>query len=164
MRAQRGIWVVAATASAALVAVVLAAPVQADISGPCAATIDKENVATRSTGARAEPIPVDRHSHVPVAMSSSHRITHLTVELEWGGITWSVHDEPTRGTSWEREVNVDKYAKYGVGLYKVSGTSSAGSFSCTGAALVDVQGGNPLGTLAGGAGLGLTVLGSVGVA
>jgi hypothetical protein len=45
----------------------------------------------------------------------------------------------------------------------VSGTSGAGGFSCTGAALVNVDG-NPLGTVAGGAGLALAAVGGIGVA
>lgn len=163
MRTQRKVLVVAAVAAAALVAVLFAAPAQAEISGPCSATINGESVADHSTGATGDPIKVKRHSQVPVSMSSAKEISHLRVQIQFAGFGWTVHDEPTTGTSWSKDVNVDKYAKYGVGLYKVSGSSSGSGLSCSGAALVKVEG-NPLATVAGGVALGLTVVGALGLA
>lgn len=160
MRTQRA-WVVA-TVTAALAAAVVA-PAQAEINGPCTATINGESVGGHSTGATGDPIKVKRHSQVPVSMSSAKQISHLKVQIQFAGFGWTVHSEPTTGTSWSKNVNVDTYAKYGVGLYRVSGSSSGPGLSCSGAALVKVDG-NPLTTVAGGVGLGLTVIGAIGLA
>jgi hypothetical protein len=151
-----------AVAAVALVSVIAVLPARAGISGPCAATIAGESVADRSTSATGSPIVVDRHSQVPVAMSAKAPISHLKVLLSFGGFSWAVHDQPTTGTSWAKSVDVDKYAKYGVGLYRVSGASTGSGLNCTGAALVKVKG-NPLTTVAGGVGLGLLVLSGVGL-
>ncbi len=62
---------------------------------------------------------------------------------------------------------MDDYAIYGLGLYKIVGTSIGQGFECEGAALIDVQGKDhelePLATVAGVAGLGLSLLGALGV-
>jgi hypothetical protein len=134
----------------------------AEIEGPCQATVAGQNVATRDTSATGEPIKVREEARVPVTMTSQRPITSLKVELEFAGIGWTVHDEPTEGTSWARTVDVGDYSKYGVGLYKVVGTSGGQGFSCTGAALVEVDG-SPLTTIAGLVGLGLAVVGGLGV-
>ncbi len=159
MSSRRGIGAVAA---GALAAIVLVVPVRAGISGPCSATINGESVADRSTGASGSPIVVERHSQVPVTMSAGTAISQLKVKIEFAGSAWTVHDEPTTGTSWSKNVNVDKYAKYGVGLYKVSGSSSGAGIACTGAALVRVKG-NPIATVAGGAGLGVAIVSALGL-
>ena len=134
----------------------------AEIEGPCQATIAGQNVATSDTSARGEPIKVREEARIPVTMSSQRPITSLEVEIEFAGLGWTVHDEPTEGTSWARTVDVGDYSKYGVGLYKVSATSSGQGFSCTGAALVEVDG-SPLSTVAGLVGIGLAVVGGLGV-
>lgn len=149
-------------ALAAAVALTVSPSALAEIEGPCQASIAGENVAPLDTGARSEPIVVQEKARVPVTMSSARPITHLTVEIEFGGIGWTVHDEPTEGTSWAKVVNVSDYSKYGVGLYKVVGTSTGQGFSCTGAALVEVEG-SPLSTPAGIAALALTIVGAIGV-
>lgn len=135
----------------------------ATIEGPCRASIAGVNVADRGTSATSDAIPVKEDARVRVTMSAAKPIDYLKVELEFAGIRWTVHDEPTSGTSWSKVVNVADYADYGVGLYKVVGSSSGSGLSCSGAALVDVQG-NPLSTIAGLVGLGLAILGGLGVA
>jgi hypothetical protein len=134
----------------------------AEIEGPCQGTVAGQNVATHDTSATGEPIKVREKARIPVTMSSARPITSLTVELEFGGLGWTVHDEPTEGTSWARTVDVGDYSKYGVGLYKVVATSSGQGFSCTGATLVEVDG-SPLSTVAGLVGIGLAVVGGLGV-
>ena len=154
-----------ALAVVALAAVAALASPQAalgEIEGPCQATVAGQNVATRDTSARGEPIKVREKARVPVTMSSQQPITNLTVEIEFAGLSWEVHDAPTEGTSWARTVDVGDYSKYGVGLYKVVGTSSGQDFSCTGSALIEVDG-SPLTTVAGLVGLGLAVVGGLGV-
>jgi hypothetical protein len=96
-------------------------------------------------------------------MQSAEGITRLRVQIEFAGFRRTVRDEPTSGTSWENSVPVDKYAKYGVGLYKVIGLSEGPAGTCSGSALVRVVG-NPLTTVAGAAAAGITALGGLGLA
>jgi hypothetical protein len=159
MSSRRGFQAVVA---AALVSVVVVPAARAGITGPCSATINSESVADRSTGATASAIVVEQHSQVPVTMSASKEISHLKVQIAFAGFKWTVHDEPTTGRSWSKNVDVDSYATYGVGLYKVSGTSSGAGLSCSGAALVRVKG-NPIATVAGGVGLGVAILSALGL-
>jgi hypothetical protein len=58
---------------------------------------------------------------------------------------------------------VATYAKYGVGVYKVIGTSSGARVNCTGEALVKVNG-NPLTTAVGAGAAAVTIAGVAGVA
>jgi hypothetical protein len=143
------------------VAAIVVPSAAADISGPCSATIAGQNVKGRGTGAFSDAITVHKDSSVPVTMSSAKRISHLKIQIEFAGIRWTVRNKPSHGTSWSSSVDVNKYAKYGVGLYKVIGSSS-GSVSCSGAALVRVKG-NPLTTVAGIVGLVAAVLGLGGI-
>lgn len=152
----------AVTAGALAIAAVAIPSAFADIDGPCQATIAGENVKGRGTGALSDAIVVEKDATVPVSMSAGSEISYLKVQIEFAGISWTVHDEPSTGSSWAKEVNVDDYAKYGVGLYKVVGSSSGG-VSCSGAALVKVKG-NPLTTVAGIAGLVVALGGIAGVA
>ena len=157
-------WLPALALAALAAAAGLVAPhaALAEIDGPCQATVAGQNVATRDTSATGDPIEVREKARVPVTMSATRGITALEVELEFGGLSWTVHDEPTEGESWARTVDVGDYSEYGVGLYKIVGTSSGQGFSCTGAALVEVEG-DPLRTVAGLVGIGLAVVGGLGV-
>ena len=161
MQRRIAVWVLVVALAAA--AGLTAAPsALATIEGPCQASIAGENVAALETGARSEPIKVGENARVPVTMTSARPITHLTVELEFAGMGIPVHDEPTEGTSWAKVVNVSDYSDYGVGVYKVVGTSTGQGFSCTGAALIEVEG-EPLKTPAGIGGLAAGVVGAIGV-
>jgi hypothetical protein len=145
-------------------ALALAAPSVAatTIDGPCQASIAGVNVADKGTDPTSDAIPVDEDATIRVSMSAAKPIEHLTVSLEFAGRSWTVHDRPTAGTSWTSMIDVSDYADYGVGLYKVVGSSSGSGLECSGAALVDVQG-DPLTTIAGLAGLGMAILGGLGV-
>jgi hypothetical protein len=156
---QRRLTVPVLAAAAALAA---APNALAEIDGPCRASIAGQNVATQETGAMSEAIKVADDARIPVTMSSTKPITSLKVEIEFGGFGWTVHDDGTEGTSWAKTVDVEDYADYGVGLYKVVGTSSGQGFSCTGAALVEVEG-SPLSTIAGLAGIVMAIVGGLGV-
>lgn len=143
----------------------LAAPsvAAATIDGPCTASIAGVDVKNQGTDPTSDAIPVDEDATIRVSMSAAKPIEQLTVSLEFAGRSWTVHDRPTTGTSWTSMIDVSDYADYGVGLYKVVGSSSGSGLECSGAALVDVQG-NPLTTIAGLAGLGMTILGGLGLA
>jgi hypothetical protein len=157
----------ALTAGSALLAAigataVLATGAQAGITGPCTATIAGLSVKDRSSTSKADAIRLKRHTQVAVAMASSKPISHLAIRIAFAGFHWTVKNEPTPGSSWARTLKVDDYAKWGVGLYQVTGVSSGPAVSCTGSVLVRIEG-NPLGTPAGGIGLGLTILGGLGL-
>lgn len=143
----------------------LAAPsvAAATIDGPCQASIAGVNVKDQGTDATSDAIPVEEGSTIRVSMSAAKPIEQLTVELEFAGFRWTVHDRPTTGTSWTSMIDVSDYATYGVGLYKVVGSSTGSGLSCSGAALVDVQG-SPLATVAGLVGLGMAIVGGLGLA
>jgi len=146
------------------IAAIVVPSAAADINGPCNATIDGQNVKGRGTGAFSSPITVENDAVVPVTMSAGSEISHLKIQIEFAGTRWTVRDKPSHGNSWSSDVNVKDYAKYGVGLYKVIGSSSGG-VSCSGSALVKVKG-NPLTTVAGIVGLVavLAGLGGIGAA
>jgi hypothetical protein len=141
----------------------LALLASADINGNCSATINGVDVKGLSSSDAGDAIEVKEHTAVPVTMQSAEGITHLRVQIEFAGFRWTVRDEPTSGISWENTVPVDKYAKWGVGLYKVIGLSEGPAGSCSGSALVRVVG-NPLTTVAGAAAAGITALGGLGLA
>jgi hypothetical protein len=145
------------------IAAIIAPSAAADISGPCTAQIAGQNVKGRSTGAFSTPITVEKNAVVPVAMQSNNRISHLKIQIEFAGMRWTVSDKNVKNTtSWADSVKVKKYAKYGVGLYKVIGSSSGGA-TCSGTALVKVKG-NPLSTVAGIVGLVAALAGLAGLA
>jgi len=149
-----------------LLALVAVPETSATITGPCSASIAGQDVAGRDTGALSDAIPVSKERPVSVTMRSDQPITHLKVEIEYAGLRWAVQDRPSSGNSWASEVRVDDYAIYGLGLYKIVGTSTGAGFSCEGAALVTVEGDNaldPLKTIAGVAGLGIALLGAFGI-
>jgi hypothetical protein len=129
----------------------------AELSGPCNATINGQNVKGRPTEALSNAIVVANDAVVPVTMSAGSQISHLKIQIEFAGMRWTVRDKASHGKSWASNVDVGKYAKYGVGLYKVIGSSSGGA-SCSGTALVKVKG-NPLTTVAGIVGLIATLMG-----
>ncbi|MGZ4462425.1 MAG: hypothetical protein ACXVZP_06260 [Gaiellaceae bacterium] len=158
----RTVGIAAALAVSGLVAALAAGPAAASISGPCTASIAGEDVTNRSTGPTSDPIVVKKDASVPVSMSAKAPITHMKIQIGFGGIMWTVRDKASHGTSWSHSVAVHKYAKYGVGLYKVTGSSSGG-VSCSGTALVRVEG-SPLSSVAGIVALIATIIGGGGIA
>jgi hypothetical protein len=144
------------------VAAIVVPSAAAEISGPCNATINGQDVKAQGVGALDDAITVENDAVVPVAMNASSEISHLKIQIEFAGISWTVRDKESHGTSWSNDVKVKNYAKYGVGLYKVVGSSSGG-VSCSGSALVKVKG-NPLSTVAGIVGLVAALGGIAGVA
>jgi hypothetical protein len=155
-----------AAAFVALVALVAAPEAAATIEGPCTAEIAGQDIAGRDVGATSDAIVVSRDRPVSVTMSSEQPIQRLKVEIEFSGIRWTVHDRPSTGTSWASEVPVDDYATYGLGLYKVVGSSVGQGFTCSGAALIEVVGDHPLdplSTFAGIGGLALALIGALGI-
>jgi hypothetical protein len=150
---------------AVVATLVCASQAAATVGGPCTAEINGEDIGPRGVGATSDPIVVSSDRPVSITMTSEQELERLKVELEFAGIGWTVHDQPSNGTSWRSEVPVDDYADYGVGLYKVVGWSEGAGFTCEGAALIEVAGDNeldPLKTPVGLAGLALALIGALG--
>lgn len=163
----RRVRLVTALVALATLAVLTAAPeATARIDGPCTAQIQGQDISERDVGPLADPIEVDDDAPVSIVMGSEEEIQRLKVEIEFAGLRWTVHDRPSTGTSWASEVPVHDYAIYGIGLYKVVGTSYGQGFECSGEALIDVVGEEPLDplvTVAGLAGLTLSLIGTFGI-
>ena len=138
-------------------------PAAAEIDGPCTASIAGTNVKDLGATSASDAIKVKEDAQIPVTMSSSQEIDHLTVTVSLAGLSYDAKDGPANGTSWTRTVDVEDYAKWGVGLYQVTGSSSGpGLCLLRASALVQVEG-NPLSKPAGWAAVGLTVLGALGL-
>lgn len=140
----------------------LAPEALATIERPCEATIAGEDVVALDTFSQSDAISVPQTGAVPVTMTAERPIGRLKVEMEFAGIRYSIHEEPTTGTTWTSVVPVDDYATYGIGLYKIVGTSTGQGFTCEATALVDVQG-NPLESAAGAIGIAMVIVGGLGV-
>ncbi len=89
----------------------LALLASADVNGNCSATINGVDVRGLSANNAGDAIEVKEHTAVPVTMQSAAGITHLRIQIEFAGFSWTVRDEPTSGTSWQNTVPVDDYAK-----------------------------------------------------
>jgi hypothetical protein len=155
-----------AIAFALALSLIVAPTATARIEGPCTARIHGEDVSSSETDALSDAIPVDGDNLVSVTMAAQRPIQRLKVEIEFSGLRWTVHDRPNSGNSWASEVPVDDYAVYGIGLYKIVGSSFGQGFTCEAAALVDVQGDetlDPLVTVAGLVGFGLALMGALGM-
>jgi hypothetical protein len=151
---------------AVIVMLLLASQAAATVGGPCITEINGEDIGAREVGATSDPIVVSKDRPVSVTMTSEQELERLKVELEFSGLRWTVHDRPATGTSWRSEVPVDDYADFGLGLYKVVGSSEGADFTCEGAALIEVAGDNeldPLKTPIALAGIALALIGSLGV-
>lgn len=152
----------AATLLAALALfALLTVPAGAEVTGDCSATFAGVDVADRSSTDPADAIPVQQGSSVPAAGQSPAPVNRVRVQLEFAGFRWTVADSAVSGTTWQETVDVDRYARYGVGLYKVLAVSE-GAGTCTAAALVRVEG-DPLRTAAGLGGAGLAAAGLAGL-
>lgn len=150
---------------AALVAgLALAAPpapsVHAEIEGDCNAAIGGTSLRDTDSGDPDTAIDVEEGESVTVSMASSAGFASHKVLLEFAGIRIATDEDTDDGDlEWTETVNVDDYATYGVGLYKVIGEATlVDGSTCTGAALVNVKG-SPLGAVAGIAALVAMVLG-----
>jgi hypothetical protein len=134
----------------------------ATIEGPCQATIAEQDVIARDTYARSDAISVPKTGAVAVTMTAERPIDRMQLGIEFAGIRYTAHDEPTTVASSTGVVPVDEYATYGVGLYKIVATATGEGFTCEAVALVDVQG-NPLETALGAIGVGMVIVGALGV-
>lgn len=135
----------------------------AEVTGPCVASIAGVDVAGVDSGNRDHDIHVSQDQSVAIGAVSPVGFASHKIMLEFAGQRWTVSDEDDGGSnSWSGTVNVDDYATWGVGLYKVIGVSTlVDGSTCEGAATVDVDG-NPLTTVAGAGAAAVLAVGTVG--
>jgi hypothetical protein len=135
----------------------------AGVSGPCSATFAGVNVAKLGAGATSKPIQVKHDAVVPIKLQAPRRLTRVKIVLSFVGFSWTVKDKPATTPLYQDSLSVKAYAKYGVGLYKVTGQGNGAGFACSGSALVRVAG-SPIGSIAGIAALVAAILGGGGLA
>jgi hypothetical protein len=170
-RANSAVWarilllIVGAATAAAGWGLTSAHVAHAEINRPdaCGATLDGVDVAPLDSSDRGDDIKVHQHDIVPVTMTSPIGFESHKIQLEFAGRRWTVSSKTDDGsTTFSDSVNIDDYATYGVGLYKVVGVATlTDGTKCGGAATVDVSG-NPLATVAGAVAAGVVVAGTAG--
>lgn len=141
------------------------------IEGGCVATINGRDPATMTV---SDPVVVHKGEKVAIsgtvppsvapAGDQIKSVTKITVSIVGGVATVSSEEHPGTGPEWGTSVNVDDYLKWGVGLYKVEGSSSGepGGWSCSGDGYIELRDGSPLGKPIGMAAAGMTALGVIG--
>jgi hypothetical protein len=91
--------------------------------------------------------------------------TIINVSIVEGVFGVDSSDHPGHGPFWGGLQNVDNYLKYGVGLYKVTGTADGRpNWHCDGSGYIQLKDGNPLTKPIGAVAAGLAVLGAAGAA
>jgi putative component of membrane protein insertase Oxa1/YidC/SpoIIIJ protein YidD len=142
------------------------------VEGGCVATINGADPASLT---ESNPLVVHKgqsvtlSGQVPAAIRNLPKSqltsrTAIKVHIVEGGFS-NTTVRNGQGPQWGGSVNVDKYLKYGVGLYKVDGSAvGTPNWACTGTAYVRLEDGNPLGKPVGAVAAGLVVLGAAGAA
>ena len=154
-------------AAAGAVAVVVAAtagpgPADAQVTGGCTATVNGQDVGAARSASSA--IEVDVDDTVQVVGTAPGPIDGYQVDLTFGPASFTAADGTVddEDTTYTEVVEISDYATYGVGLYRVEGTTTG--TPCSTWAYVKVTGRNPLTTVAGIVGAVLTVGGVAGMA
>ncbi len=131
-------------------------PAGAQVTGPCTATIDGQDVSTATSPRTAIEVKADAVATVTGIDNTTAPFTKIKLRfppLPAITVYDKTYDNP--GPDWGGTVKVNDYATFGVGLYHVSGNTD----DCTGTAWIKVTGRSPFTTVAGGVGLGLGALG-----
>lgn len=132
----------------------------AQITGPCTATL--AGVSANDARSPDTAVYVDYNNRVEVVGTMPSGPVTYHVGLEFADFTWTVKDGTSDGASWSNTIDVADYATYGVGLYKVSASSTnAAGEQCTAVGYVEVGGKSPLTTVAGLAGVGAVGVGAL---
>jgi hypothetical protein len=134
------------------------APAGAQISGGCTATIAGQDLAAASSPSRA--IEVGHEEVVEVRGIDPAGAAYTRISLRFPPLpAFEVYQEDhvPPGPDWGGEVAIADYARWGVGLYQIEGSTD----HCTGTAWIKVTGRSPFTTVAGVAG---TLVGLAGLA
>lgn len=150
-------------ATTALLLGAFAAPAGAAVSGGCVVTVNGENVDRAHSPDTA--FEFDEGEVIEVVGVSAAPVESYEITMKYGLFSYPAKSgEPTGDdTRWSGEVQVDDYTRFGVGLYRVDG-SSTGAAPCSGWAYIRINGPFPLATVAGASAAVLTVVGVAGMA
>ena len=139
------------------------------VSGGCTATINGKDPSQLDSD---HPLVVHKGETVQVTGTAPSQFagqagqtsnTHIEVKLIDGVFGVTSSDHPGHGPQWGGTQNVDKYLKYGVGLYHVVGHADGSpGWKCDGDGYVQLKDGNPLGKPIGAGAAGLAVIGGAG--
>ena len=139
-RSLRGAVAIAAVAAALVLG---AAPVGALPPG-CEASIDNSPVENHQTPGTAKE--VDASSRAVIRGVDNGGAGRTRIGIKFDPLpSVNVRDRVETGTEWSGDVDVDDYATYGVGLYKVTASSD----NCSGFVWIRVTGKSPFTTVAG---------------
>ncbi len=161
----------AVLALSGLVVVVTAGVAEAvGVSGGCKVTVRGEDPSDMTKKDplvvhKGEVVQVDglAPTNVPVNAGDPNN-TVIRISIIEGIFKTSTTNNPGHGPHWGGGKNVDKYLKYGVGLYEVTGTGTGPNWHCDGSGYVELKDGNPLGKPIGDVALVLSILGAGGAA
>jgi hypothetical protein len=145
----------------------------AEIKGPCSAFVEtrgSENSANvNAIGSPNSAYKASSDDTLSVRMTVDDQFqpsfNYHRFQLEYAGFRWTIAEKFDSGDqkSWTETFNVNKYATYGKGLYKVVGYGSlTDGRDCIGIAYVDVTG-NRLSSVAGAAAAAATAAATVAV-
>jgi hypothetical protein len=154
----------AALLAATGIALLAAEPASGEVNGGCKASMKGVNLAHTPPN-NGPAVTVGKDDVVPFSMSGpgGQKFSELHIYLTFAGADVDIYDAPAGGGTWSHNVDVHSFARFGVGYYELKGVGDfAGGGSCDGTALIKVTG-DPLGTLAGDAGVGGTVAGVLGM-
>ena len=117
----------------------------------CKAAIGTFDVGALDSEDDTKAVHVSKDGAVTVSMRADRVIARYTVNVAFTFRGWEAAAGTGTHSEWSSTVGVDKYARFGVGLYRVVATSfgSDGTSSCTAAALVFVDADPIPGTVAG---------------
>ena len=141
----------------------------AEIEGNCEARFKGLDVEPLSSTDPGDAITVQEDEIVSVLFISpegfeSHEVTVQFADVPGAKIEAESGDDDDGDTQWTGDVNVDDWASYGAGLYRVEGSATlSDGTECSGAALIDVDK-NPLTTVAGLVALGAGAIGAGSIA
>jgi hypothetical protein len=126
----------------------------AEVEGDCSAFFKGVDVAPLDSTSPGDAIVVEEDEIVDIVFQSdvgfrSHEVTVQFADIGGTKIEADSDDDDGGDPQWIGDVNVDDWATYGAGLYRVEGSATlTDGTECSGAVLVDVDK-NPLTTVAG---------------
>ena len=163
-RTRFSLLVLASLLAATGMALLAASPAGAEVNGGCSASMKGVNLAhTPPHGGPAVTVSKDEVVSFSMSGTGSKRFTRLHIYLTFAGWDVDIYDAPAGGGTWSHDVAIHKFAKFGVGYYRLKGVGDfADGSSCDGVALIKVTG-DPIGTVAGDVGIGATVAGVFGM-
>ena len=112
------------------------------------------------TGSR---VSVSANRRATISVTALNERPRYRVQLELAGVRSTVGTGRGREFGWRRELEVPKYADYGVGTYRLRVTTIVDGKPCTAIGRISIKDRAPVTTVAGGASAIAAILGAVGL-